>query len=268
MQYRSNMIYDLPENDLLHSPNSYPPMYVFESKSNKTLKWYPNDTKDVYEKNIRRQYDKLKKYNWIDSNITYKLNSKGFRSEEFIDDGSPTLITLGCSHTFGIGIHYEDTWSYLLSKKIGYKNYNLSIPGSSGNTSYRIGSYWIPKLKPTVVVYMVPEYKRLEIIDADGWESPKINSMISNSMLGSKLNVMYYTKWIKSNYNATLNHNKNIQALKCICIENNIPFYIEDSNGHFDISNKQRDYARDLQHFGINTHHNIANTLYERYFTK
>jgi hypothetical protein len=67
-----------------------------------------------------------------------KVNSDGFRSDEFRAEHKENhLLFAGCSNTFGIGLHKEETWSsrflYMLSdsgeKVSGY--FNLSVPGNS-----------------------------------------------------------------------------------------------------------------------------------------
>lgn len=66
-----------------------------------------------------------------------ELNSLNYRSQEFKNkhDGLHILFS-GCSNTFGIGLSYDETWSYKTYKKILENNtvsgyYNLSVPGNS-----------------------------------------------------------------------------------------------------------------------------------------
>ena len=41
--------------------------------ANKTVKWLPMDTEELYKKNLINQYDKLKKYNSLFLIITLQL---------------------------------------------------------------------------------------------------------------------------------------------------------------------------------------------------
>ena len=70
--------------------------------------------------------DGLDKENFFE----YKLNSHGFRSDEF-KKGSADFLYAGCSETFGQGGPIEESWSYMLNKKVGNSGpyINLSAPG-------------------------------------------------------------------------------------------------------------------------------------------
>jgi hypothetical protein len=71
----------------------------------------------------------LKKADSVD--IEYKLNSQGYRCNEF--DNQEILI-LGCSQTEGHGLPLELTWPFLLSKKIN-KDYISLAKGGDGMQS-------------------------------------------------------------------------------------------------------------------------------------
>jgi hypothetical protein len=58
--------------------------------------------------------------------INYKLNSQGYRCDEF---NNQKILTLGCSHTEGHGMPIELTWPYLISKKINKDYINLAKGG-------------------------------------------------------------------------------------------------------------------------------------------
>lgn len=58
--------------------------------------------------------------------IPYKLNSYGYRCEEF---DNQKIMILGCSQTFGDGLPLENTWPHLLSKKINKDYINLAKGG-------------------------------------------------------------------------------------------------------------------------------------------
>lgn len=61
-------------------------------------------------------------------NIPYSINSYGYRCNEFFDQN---ILILGCSQTWGDGMLLEETWPYLLSKKIGFDYINLAKGGDS-----------------------------------------------------------------------------------------------------------------------------------------
>jgi len=58
--------------------------------------------------------------------IKYKLNSYGYRCNEFSDQ---EILILGCSQTEGHGLPLELTWPYLISKKMNKDYINLAKGG-------------------------------------------------------------------------------------------------------------------------------------------
>ena len=240
--------------------------YSDHHHQNKTLHWFSSDNEKYYEKHCKDSKSKqaLIDLGWYPNpGIDYKFNSFAFRADEFIDDENPSLMTLGCSHTMGVGIRYEDTFSYILSRKLKHKNYNLGNFGASNDTAFRYAYYWIPKLKPTAVLLMSPEYTRCEMFN---------NVYYHNYVLGTevkypKFNLLslWYKRYYIQKENCMMNHLKNINAIMNICKENNVPLYIENASDYFN-KNKAKDYARDLAHFGPKTNKKVADILYNKYF--
>ena len=60
-------------------------------------------------------------------------------------------MCLGCSISFGTGLPYENTWPYLVSRKLNLSCWNLSQPASSLDTCYRLANHWVPILKPKYI---------------------------------------------------------------------------------------------------------------------
>ncbi len=48
-------------------------------------------------------------------------------------DYNNCMAVFGCSHTVGIGINNEDTWSYRIAKDKGLDLINAAVPGGSNN---------------------------------------------------------------------------------------------------------------------------------------
>lgn len=74
-----------------------------------------------------------------DCRIKYRLNSRGYRCDEFDKPHDISVVTLGCSFSFGWGIEKEETFAHLFSKRLeehtGLRvaNWNLSLPGRSND---------------------------------------------------------------------------------------------------------------------------------------
>ena len=67
-----------------------------------TINWIPNDTKEEFERNLKK-YPNSKLEYYERYLIEYKLNNHGFRTYDDFYDGDTGTVYLGCSHTFGIG---------------------------------------------------------------------------------------------------------------------------------------------------------------------
>jgi hypothetical protein len=222
--------------DIIHQYSKY---------ANQTLSWLPMDTEKRYLDNLNKNYDLLKKYNWIGTDISYKFNSYGFRSDEFSHD--PGIVFLGCSYTVGVGLPVESTWSHIVSTKLNLKRYNLGIGGASNDTAFRLGHHWIPQLQPKLVIFLSTEPTRTELHTA---------SMVENIGVDEDVytNSAYYKEWITNQANVDMNYEKNLLAIKQICSEHNIKFRHEK----FSNIKKTAQLARDLAHPGIESNKLIA----------
>ena len=81
--------------------------------ANRTLNYIGTDQVNA----IKNAKENIKWHNsgWQDdTKIEYRLNSHGFRADEF--DFSERIICLGDSRTFGVGLHAWQTWPYLLKR--------------------------------------------------------------------------------------------------------------------------------------------------------
>ena len=214
--------------------------------------WYSIDTEKKYKTNLKKNYSLLERNGWIDNRFTYKFNSEGFRSEEFQDE--PGLLCLGCSFTQGIGLPYEYTWPYFLSKKLNLACWNLGIPGGSNDTAFRLGSHYIPKLKTKIVALLSPPMDRLELISNCG-----VNYFLPNFV--SPRFQEFYNNWLSDNTNSFLNRRKNVLGLAQICDQLQIPFVFFNFE-EMPIVQDTCDIARDLLHFGVKTQRNISEKMF------
>lgn len=228
----------------MHNINYKSPYYQYAGK---TLKWLVSDTQKLYVENLRTRKYLLVKNGWLPfKNIDYSFNSHGFRCDEFSNEDS--IIFLGCSFTAGVGLSLEDTFAYLIAKKLNLKLINLGIGSSGVNTSYRLGSYWIPRLKPKIVVYMEPDYARLDLVVGD---TP---TFLLPNLVPNELKKFYEDYWLADDTNFYLNGEKSKLALKHICLTNNIKFF----SGPIFHYLMYKDHARDLSHAGIISHKHCA----------
>ena len=102
-------------------------MHLYETEDD-TLHFILNYVKNNLGTMSINEY---KKSNEDVVDITYKYNNYGYRSEDFIKNKPADLLTLGCSHTFGVGLPIEKTWPSLLSQDLNITMHNLGVSGDS-----------------------------------------------------------------------------------------------------------------------------------------
>ena len=133
---------------------------------------FVNDSFNWLSANYKLEYgeddymlNKIKKESfWLpeDSSSLYKMNSMGYRSDEFIENRD--MVFSGCSQTFGTGILNEGIWGNILSKKIGIKSYNLGRGGAS--TQYIVQNligFFKEYGNPKYLFCLFPEFTRSQM---------------------------------------------------------------------------------------------------------
>ena len=77
--------------------------------ANTEQEFLPTDTRAHFEKLCETQEyrEYFRAHGWLEPGaITYKINSQGFRCDEFAADTN-CIVALGCSFTMGIGLPIE-----------------------------------------------------------------------------------------------------------------------------------------------------------------
>jgi len=239
---------------------------------NQEIEWMPTDTKENYEKLIQdpghRAY--FAEQGWDQPRaITYRLNSHGFRADEF--DGGPYLLALGCSFTVGIGLPDHSTWARQTATALGLKCANLGWGGYSSDSCYRLAEYWIPELRPKYVCMLVPPSHRIEVLlDANDSLVMPNQTLFEIFMPQSKSrlfnpNDTYLKHWFLNDENAQVNQRRNVRAIRQLCAEFDIPCTIHDAQGHMWWSREEIGYARDFMHGGPKVHKILAEKFINAY---
>jgi hypothetical protein len=235
-------------NNLIDVPNHHG-----TKNRNQILLWAGTDQQDLFNKNLhdieKRKY--LEKNNWLEP-ITYSYNNHGFRAEAF--DNRPTGLALGCSFTEGVGLRIEQTWPHLLSKKLNINIWNLGIGGSAFDTVFRVLDYYLLKFNPKFVCILMPPINRFEYCKMyQQYQVVRATSKIEHSTFSKE--------WLTQEINGIINRRKNTLSVRQLCYEAKIPLFIEDSIIGFEC--EHRDFARDLQHYGINSQNYITGKFYQ-----
>ena len=226
------------------------------------------------------------------TDITYKFNKFGFRSDEFVDDGRDSILSVGDSFTVCIGVPYEHSWPYILSKKFDdCKNYNLGLSAVSGDYVVRAVSKTIEILKPKAVFVFWPGLAAREIAIRKRYLPFKIANVLGEEQVNEPV-FDGLSKFVHDNSYILYQHKKNVEMLHAICKVRNVPCHelsvctynqdietinIADSEKDFDMSRPSEIQnppgyekgftrtTRDGVHLGHEWNKHIAELFYSQY---
>ena len=227
--------------------------------ADQVLNWIHGDSESAYQSNLQdSDYAKYaQSQNW--DQLTYCINSRGFRCDEFEDAPDPqTILTLGCSFTMGVGLAVEKTWPQLIGSTLGKKVINLAWPGMSADTCFRLAQHWVPRIKPSLVVMLTPPNVRLELAVNDPELLFEVFMPASRSKYFTTTDT-FLKQWWTNEANSQLNNAKNKFAITGLCNSLNIPSRIYDAD-HV-MAQQRADYARDRLHAGESAHRELANNI-------
>lgn len=194
--------------------------------------------------------------NWTTDSFTYKYNSNGFRSREFnIDETKSKILTLGCSHTVGVGIPQQNNWPEQFGSKYfpDHVVWNAGLGGAGADTIARLAVNMIPIVKPAIVTILWPSLYRFETYENNpvfngAWTMEKdnlqyedntaYNNQSKNKLILELLQKVYGFKLLNIDWDTTVEKVYNM---------------ISWTKG------------RDGAHFGIEWHQQIAHDFYLQY---
>jgi hypothetical protein len=242
----------------VRGPGDVPPKHHNSYLANKELVWSGSDNLSNYKENIQnaeaRKY--LNEQGWLhnDAAILYRYNQQGFRSDNF--DLSPSYIALGCSFTEGVGLPIEQTWPFLLSKKISKNIWNLGVSSAGLDSCFRLLDYYITELNILGVFLLIPHASRFEIHTPS--EIIYYNPHWEN--LNNPSELLIKKLWYSSDDNSYYNKRKNLLAMEQLCCSKGIKLMIRE---HVDLSTTPPNFARDMQHHGYQGHIQVANLFFK-----
>lgn len=101
--------------------------------------------------------------------VVYSFNSAGYRAPEFESAGDAIkILALGCSETFGYGLPREHLFHEIVAGRLRMHtgrtvvNWNLAVPGGSGDRMCRMLVVSLPLLQPDIVLLQFPSANRRE----------------------------------------------------------------------------------------------------------
>jgi hypothetical protein len=226
-----------------------------------TFQWWPTDTEarfnEMMQDPIHRAYFQEKGWDKPDG-ISYHFNNQGFRAQSIDDNFDPqndNLVALGCSFTMGIGLPYKDLWPTRLAQVLNLKACNFGQGGGSSDRCFRLAEYWVPHLKPKLVVLLNPPRGRMEVvINQDTREPEGIMPMDDHPDA-------FVKKWMSVDENQRLNNLKNSLAIEAMCNRLGIPFLPYEADKWMSRSREEAEYARDYFHAGPEGHKSFTERI-------
>ncbi len=236
--------------------------YVWHPKL-KTKTWFCSDS----EENFKNSRDQLH----TADTVSYTFNEYGYRigpSDWNLNSSKKRLLALGCSHTVGVGVPWDDTWPVLLAKHADYELFNLASSGSAGDVAVRTLYSVVDIIKPDLVAILWPEVNRYEFyenfkFDADGdeYELTHSRSIWNDESIAEMQNHLYNL------------HQKNLifldmmqQLYKFKCLTFDSMDVINDyARQHSDILYPVSYDSRDKLHPGVQAHQYIAKKFIDTY---
>jgi hypothetical protein len=142
----------------------------------KNIKYWNYDTFEISTYKFHLSDRVNKTYNTSGSDntglCTYSYNEFGFRADSIHKEGFKVL-SLGCSHTEGVGVNYEDTWPKQFCNLIENSvNFNFGVGGRSSDFIVRCLISYYDILKPDLVLIQYPDISRKEIYTPNGGVEP------------------------------------------------------------------------------------------------
>ena len=232
-----------------------PVVHNYSHLAGRTVHWDTTDSEESYQRNLVTPVTRarLKQLGWIDITIDYSFNGDGFRNPEF--DTVYDVLCFGCSFTMGTGVQASMTWPSQLQSLTGLQVANLGHAGSSNDTVFRFALHYLPKLRPSVAVWLQTDRHRIELIDDAGPTS--LNIMASDRYNPCAHD--YFTRtWFSSDTNQQLNLQKNSLAFRHLCDQLDIKSIIMPRETLKSHGLPTSGSARDLMHPGVDDYAEIA----------
>jgi hypothetical protein len=149
------------------------PFVDFWENNGIPMTWHPKSRSETWfcsdsEENYKQTTSNL----FFPESFGYNFNEYGYRIGDSRWDlnAANKVVTLGCSHTVGVGVPWENTWSTLFAKSIDAELFNLSVAGGSADTVFRTLYHSIDIIKPSTVAIFWPDPIRWEHYEAIQWD--------------------------------------------------------------------------------------------------
>ena len=216
-----------------------------------SLKWYCGDSEQRFKQLLKRNISK----EWEGVDIDYTFNKLGYRCDEFsTSTRNCDVLFSGCSQSMGYGLLLEQCYAHIVATELDINYHNLGVSGSDWQHIGQRLAYWVPKLKPKVVVLRHPPDNRFCWWDkqtAVGTSTWTADELMNCTIAESRPLID-----ITDTTNANWYHTSILGFIRDLCDKNDV-ILIDDIQR----SNLNQGYARDYNHNGIKYHKAVAKKL-------
>ena len=241
------------------------------------IKFWNIDTFDIasYKWSINERKNKSHTSSGSDNTgkCTYTYNSLGFRGDEPTKEGFK-IMSIGCSHTEGVGLNDNETWSYQLCQLIpNAVNCNFGFGGRSNDYVSRCLLTYYDVVKPDLVLIMYPNQDRREYYTDKGCIEPfAYNPWGYLKETYEGLEIYKSLMVVANNEENFINWYKNHQLITYFLKDKNIPFVwngshlfnVIDEPNRFDNDYRNFiDFGEDGAHSGPQHNKKYAQDLYD-----
>ena len=94
------------------------------------------------------------------------MEKNNFRLWHSVEYNPDSIIVAGPSTDYGIGVEMHECWPYLLEQMLDIPVYNLSVPGGSVDTCYRVLDTFLPIIQSKKIIAIPALVARREIINS------------------------------------------------------------------------------------------------------
>jgi hypothetical protein len=141
----------------------------------------------------------------------------------------------------------------------------LSWGGIGADTCYRLAEYWIPQLRPELVVMLAPPKARIELLTVDSHVQAEVFLSMSESGFFSDQDI-YLKNWFANEENSYINNRKNRRAVEHLCHELDIRCLTYDAHDFLARNRDDVGYARDYMHAGLKGHQIVVEQIIKDYY--
>jgi len=134
------------------------------------LKYSGSDSIEQHQEKLKTED---KDWYYRSAAITYKRNSLGHRCKDVSEiDFDNYILTTGCSHTEGVGLELEHTYSHYLANRLNCDYYNLGMGGTGIDIMMHNLTIWLNTYKkPKLLVVQWPVHTRFCRFEFDPYET-------------------------------------------------------------------------------------------------